>query len=79
MGVASKVIGVSSKDVKDKGVRRVSKSLWNPQEPKIMARDETTGRHINFYQLYNKHPKLFYGMIIGASIYIAMKLRRMMR
>lgn len=79
MGVASRVIGVSPRDVRRKGVRRVSRSLWNPDEPRIMARDETTGRHVNFYQLHDRHPVVFYGFVAGVVLYAVIKLRGMMR
>ena len=79
MSVASKVIGVSTEDVRKKGLRRVSRSLWNPEEPKIMAKDETTGRHVNFYQVYKKHPVIFYGMIAGVILYAVMRVRSMLR
>ncbi len=79
MSVASKVIGVSSEDLRRKGIRRVSRSLWNPDEPKIMAKDETTGRHVNFYQLYKKHPVVFYSMVAGVILYGVMRARSMLR
>lgn len=63
------IINVMPKNVGVTDLTKLKSEMWNPKENKILVGAGTKyGRHINFYQLWNKHPFIFYALL-GLVVY----------
>lgn len=63
------VINVVPKNVGARDLLKLKSEMWNSEQDKILIGAGTKyGRHVNFYQLWHKHPLVFYALI-GLLLY----------
>jgi hypothetical protein len=76
-----KVLNVVPQDVKLWQIRQMKRRLWNPEEERIVAGagKAVSGRYINYYQLWNRHPVLFVGLSAVVLLYAVRRARNMVR
>ena len=75
-----KALGVIPYDLRRPTLARMKERFWNPDETRIVVpRVFGAGWTLNLYQLHRQRPLLFYLLVAGAALRIALGLRKRLK